>query len=63
MKKLIGLAAFLGLLLVPLAADRLLFAEQYYKLYHRHFYQYPDDAEENIYYLEQALNSDFVNPL
>jgi hypothetical protein len=44
-------------------AYRILYAEQYYKLYHLHFYQYPDDSMENIYYLEQALQADFANPL
>ncbi len=42
---------------------KILYAEQFYKLYHRHFYQYPEDYLENIYYLEQALKSDFCNPL
>lgn len=42
---------------------RVLYAEQYYKLYHQHFYQYPDDTMENISYLEQALKADFANPL
>jgi hypothetical protein len=52
--------------LVPLRkaeAYRILYAEQYYRLYHLHFYQYPDDSMENIFYLEQALKSDFANPL
>ncbi len=44
-------------------AYRVLYAEQYYKLYHQHFYQYPDDTMENIHYLEQALKADFANPL
>ena len=42
---------------------KILYAEQFYKLYHAHFYQYPEDYLENIYYLEQALRSDFANPL
>jgi hypothetical protein len=42
---------------------RVLYAEQYYRLYHLHFYQYPEDTMENIYYLEQALKADFANPL
>lgn len=46
-----------------LFAYRVLYAEQYYRLYHLHFYQYPDDTMENIYYLEQALKADFANPL
>ncbi len=44
-------------------AYRILYAEQYYRLYHLHFYQYPDESMENIFYLEQALKSDFANPL
>jgi hypothetical protein len=44
-------------------AYRILYAEQYYRLYHLHFYQYPDDSMENIFYLEQALKADFANPL
>jgi hypothetical protein len=42
---------------------RVLYAEQYYKLYHQHFYQYPEDTLENIHYLEAALKADFANPL
>lgn len=60
------LCALGALLLLPLpeaGAYRVLYAEQYYKLYHLHFYQYPDDSMENIYYLELALKSDFANPL
>jgi hypothetical protein len=46
-----------------LFAYKILYAEQYYRLYHLHFYQYPDDTMENIFYLEQALKADFANPL
>ncbi|MBN1523485.1 MAG: hypothetical protein JW904_03275 [Spirochaetales bacterium] len=46
-----------------LFSDRILYAEQYYQLFHRHFYQYPEDSLENIYYLELALNANFANPL
>ncbi len=42
---------------------KILYAEQFYKLYHAHFYQYPEDYLENIYWLEQSLQSDFANPL
>ena len=59
-------SVLLLLALVPLRkaeAYRILYAEQYYRLYHLHFYQYPDDSMENIFYLEQALKSDFANPL
>ncbi|NOY08282.1 MAG: hypothetical protein GXP33_05530 [Spirochaetes bacterium] len=60
------LTLFLIFLIVPLSivsSWRILYAEQYYKLYHLHFYQYPDDSMENIFYLEKALKSDFANPL
>lgn len=39
------------------------YKEQYYRLYHNHYNQYPDDTMENIYYLEKALTADFCNPL
>lgn len=39
------------------------FKEQYYRLYHTHYIQYPDDTIENIYWLEQATKADFCNPL
>ncbi|GHV21622.1 hypothetical protein FACS189494_07260 [Spirochaetia bacterium] len=39
------------------------YKEQYYKLYHLHLIQYPDDTMENIYWLEKALAADFCNPL
>jgi hypothetical protein len=39
------------------------YKEQYYKLYHLHYIQYPDDTMENIYWLEKALKADFANPL
>jgi hypothetical protein len=39
------------------------YKEQYYKLFHLHYIQYPDDSMENIYWLEQAMKADFANPL
>ena len=39
------------------------YAEQFYKLFHQQLYAYPENYEENIWYLERALKSDFVNPL
>ncbi|MBI9108921.1 MAG: hypothetical protein JEZ04_19415 [Spirochaetales bacterium] len=44
-------------------AYKILYAEQFYKLYHSHYIQYPEDSAENIYYLENALKRPFVNPL
>ena len=39
------------------------YKEDYYKLFHVHYQQYPDDVMENIYWLEQAVKADFCNPL
>ena len=47
----------------PLWAYKILYAEQWYELYHQHLYQYPEDSLENIHYLGMALRSDFANPL
>ena len=46
-----------------LSAYPVRFAEQYYKLFHTQLYMYPENYEENIWYLEKALSSDFCNPL
>jgi hypothetical protein len=47
----------------PASAYPVYYKEQYYKLYHTHYIEYPDDAIENIYWLEQAKKADFCNPL
>jgi len=60
------LALFLLVLCVPSVlptAYPVYFKEQYFRLYHLHFIQYPDDTIENIYWLEQARKADFCNPL
>ncbi|MCQ2592225.1 MAG: hypothetical protein MJ188_05525 [Treponema sp.] len=38
------------------------YKEDFYKLYHVHYQQYPDDCIENIYWLEKAVQADFCNP-
>jgi hypothetical protein len=48
---------------IPLNAYFVTYKEQYYRLYHLHYIQYPDDTMENIYWLEQAVKADFSNPL
>jgi hypothetical protein len=48
---------------IPVSAYNVLYAEQFYRLYHDHFHRYPEDTLENIFYLEKALHSDFANPL
>ncbi|MDR2080198.1 MAG: hypothetical protein LBP74_10815 [Treponema sp.] len=47
----------------PLEAYYVQYKEQFYRLYHLHYMQYPDDTMENIYWLEQAIKADFANPL
>lgn len=47
----------------PIEAYRLIYREQLYELYHRHFVSYPERIGENVYWLEQSLRSDFANPL
>ncbi|MDR0689538.1 MAG: hypothetical protein LBG08_04635 [Spirochaetaceae bacterium] len=59
---------FAGVLLCVLnvpALDAYLvrYKEQFFKLYHLHYVQYPDDTMENIYWLERAVQADFANPL
>jgi hypothetical protein len=61
--KYIILGVFLGLSLSPLDAYYVTYKEQYYRLYHLHYIQNPDDTLENIYWLEKALKADFCNPL
>lgn len=39
------------------------FKEDWFRLYHIHYQQYPDDCIENIYWLEKAAQADFCNPL
>jgi hypothetical protein len=64
-----GLAALCSCLILlstnatPLDAYIVRYKEQFYRLYHLHHIQYPDDTMENIYWLEKALAADFCNPL
>jgi len=48
---------------LPVNSYFVTYKEQYYRLYHIHHIQYPDDSMENIYWLEQAMKADFANPL
>ena len=48
---------------VPLSAYMVKYKEDFYRLYHIHYQQYPDDCIENIYWLEKAVQADFCNPL
>jgi hypothetical protein len=48
--------------LLPLASYAVLYKEEFYRLYHVHYQQRPDDVMENIYWLEKAVKADFCNP-
>lgn len=61
--KFIFLLLLIAVSTTNISAYKILYAEQYYRLFHLHLYQYPEDYLENIYYLEQALKADFCNPL
>jgi hypothetical protein len=63
MKQLTGVFLFLFCAVSSADAYNVLYAEQFYRLYHDHFHRYPEDTLENIFYLEKALHSDFCNPL
>jgi hypothetical protein len=53
----------LGLIGGEAGAYLVQYKEQYFRLFHIHYIQYPDDSMENIYWLERALEADFANPL
>lgn len=63
--KALVLSVFLALALnpIPVNAYKILYAEQFYRLYHKHFYEDPTRAMENIFWLERSLRADFANPL
>lgn len=63
MKRAIALLLLVTMLGSPAFAYRILYKEQFYRLYRQNFYQYPERIAENIYWLEQALQADFANPL
>ena len=57
-------AAFFAIFSVlPAFSYMVKYKEDYYRLYHIHYAQFPDDCIENIYWLEQAVKADFCNPL
>lgn len=63
MKRFTTLFLFLSVTLLICDAFPVYYKEQYYKLFHIHYIQYPDDTIENIYWLEKARQADFCNPL
>jgi hypothetical protein len=63
MKRIAALLLVLVASSIALPGYPVYFKEQFYRLYHTHYIQYPDDTIENIYWLEQATKADFCNPL
>jgi hypothetical protein len=48
---------------IPVNGYFVTYKEQYYRLFHLHYIQSPNDTMENIYWLEHALRANFANPL
>jgi len=48
---------------LPVNSYVVTYKEQFYRLFHVHYIQYPEKSIENIYWLEQAVNAPFANPL
>jgi hypothetical protein len=48
---------------IPVNSYFVTYKEQYYRLFHVHLVQSPDDIMENIYWLERAIDAPFANPL
>jgi len=62
-KRIFCVLALLILIVTPLFSYKIRYAEQFYRMYHLHFYKNSDNSMENIHWLEQALKADFSNPL
>ena len=62
MKKAVLTVLIFAVFLTTLPAYMVKYKEDYYKLYHVHYQQLPDDCIENIYWLEKAAQADFCNP-
>jgi hypothetical protein len=62
-RRLVPVLIFLLCSAIGAAAYPVYYKEQFYRLYHIHYIEYPDDAIENIYWLERAKKADFCNPL
>jgi hypothetical protein len=61
---MVALISCISLVPAPrLGAYYVQYKEQYYRLYHLHYIQNPNDSMENIYWLEKAIKADFANPL
>ena len=65
MKSLFKTAVIIIFLCAALPANSYVvtYKEQFYRLFHVHYIQYPENSIENIYWLEKAANAPFANPL
>ena len=65
MKELFKIAVILVFVSIALPVNSyyVTYKEQYYRLFHIHHNQNPDDTMENIYWLEKAIQAPFCNPL
>ena len=61
-KRIFLIAILVFLFILPSFSYFVTYKEQYYRLFHVHYQQYPDDIMENIYWLEKAVAADFSNP-
>lgn len=59
------LLAAVFMTLTPASADAFMvkYKEDWWRLYHVHYQQFPDDCIENIYWLEKAVRADYANPM
>ncbi|MDR1786750.1 MAG: hypothetical protein LBR23_09880 [Spirochaetaceae bacterium] len=65
MRRVRFFAALLAVSLVAVSPSHgyfVIFKEEFYRLYHIHYQQFPEDVIENIYWLEKAAKADFCNP-
>ena len=62
MKRFVAFFILIFLTVSQASAYMVKYKEDFYKLYHVHYQQYPDDCIENIYWLEKAAQADFCNP-
>jgi len=65
MKRLFKIVVVLVFVSIAMPANSyyVTYKEQYYRLFHIHHNQNPDDTMENIYWLEKAIQAPFCNPL
>jgi hypothetical protein len=63
MRRLVLFILLVVLPVIPACAYKIIYAEQFYRLYHERFYMYPEDYLYSIKILEEALDADFANPL